>query len=36
VDEIAGFEAFGGKKASAGAFNLGFSDLDVHFSVLFV
>jgi hypothetical protein len=35
VDEIAGFEAFGGEEAPAGAFNLGFSDLDVHFSLLF-
>jgi hypothetical protein len=32
VDKIAGFEAFGGEEAPTGAFDIGFPDLDVHFS----
>jgi hypothetical protein len=32
VDEIARLEAFGGEKAPAGTFNIGFPNLDVHFS----
>jgi hypothetical protein len=35
MHDIAGFEAFGGEEASAGAFDVRFPDLDVHFSVSF-
>lgn len=30
MDDIAGFEAFGGEEATAGAFDVGFLDLHIH------